>query len=54
MDFDRIKVTGQDGKLLTEQMAQAPEAYKGIAVPGFPNYFLPVGPNAMVISAFFL
>lgn len=53
MDFDRIKVSGQDGTMLADKMAEAPEAYKGIAVPGFPNYFLPVGPNAMVISASF-
>jgi cation diffusion facilitator CzcD-associated flavoprotein CzcO len=51
MDFDRIKVTGEEGNSLTDTMAQAPEAYMGIAVPGFPNYFLPIGPNAMVISA---
>jgi cation diffusion facilitator CzcD-associated flavoprotein CzcO len=50
MDFDRFEVTGLSNSSLSEQMAEAPEAYKGIAVPNFPNYFLSVGPNALVLS----
>jgi cyclohexanone monooxygenase len=50
LDFDRINVCGEHGLNLAEEMAKAPEAYKGIAVPGFPNYFLAVGPNALVLS----
>ena len=50
LDFDRIEVVGSHGKKLAEQMKQAPEAYKGIAVPNFPNYFFAVGPNGLVLN----
>jgi cation diffusion facilitator CzcD-associated flavoprotein CzcO len=53
LDFERIDVTGEDGQSLAEFMGRAPEAYKGIAVPGFPNYFLGVGPNGVLLSASF-
>lgn len=50
MDFDRIDILGQHGQKLGDVMEQAPEAYKGIAVPGFPNYFFGAGPNGIVLS----
>jgi cation diffusion facilitator CzcD-associated flavoprotein CzcO len=50
MDFDRFPVAGVNGKSFADCMQQAPMAYKGIAVPGFPNYFLGMGPNSMVLS----
>jgi cation diffusion facilitator CzcD-associated flavoprotein CzcO len=53
LDFERIEVLGEGGRSLAEQMARAPEAFKGIAVPGFPNYFLGVGPNGVLLSASF-
>ncbi len=53
LDFERIAVTGVDGESLAERMTRAPEAFKGIAVPGFPNYFLGVGPNGVLLSASF-
>jgi cation diffusion facilitator CzcD-associated flavoprotein CzcO len=53
LDFERIEVSGENGRSLAEQMARAPEAFKGIAVPGFPNYFLGVGPNGVLLSASF-
>ena len=53
LDFERIEVTGEPGHSLAEQMERAPEAFKGIAVPGFPNYFLGVGPNGLLLSASF-
>jgi hypothetical protein len=31
-------------------MADNPQAHKGIAVPGFPNYFFAVGPNGLVLN----
>ena len=34
-------------------MAEAPEAFKGFAVRGFPNYFFALGPNSLVASASF-
>ena len=50
LDFDRICVTGANGDNLAEVMEAAPEAYKGIAVPDFPNYFFTVGPNGLVLN----
>ena len=34
-------------------MAEAPEAYLGMSVSGFPNYFFALGPNALCASASF-
>ncbi|MEM1110406.1 MAG: NAD(P)/FAD-dependent oxidoreductase [Pseudomonadota bacterium] len=51
LDFDRIRVVGQDGRVLADEMARAPVAYKGIAAPGFPNYFFSAGPNGLAINA---
>jgi cation diffusion facilitator CzcD-associated flavoprotein CzcO len=50
LDFDRIEVLGEDGRSLAKQMEEAPEAHKGIAAPGFPNYFFAVGPNGLVLN----
>ncbi len=50
LDYDRIDVRGSDGVSLAEVMADDPQAYKGIAVPGFPNYFMAVGPNGLVLN----
>lgn len=50
LDFDRIDVRGVDGKSLAATMEKAPEAYKGIAAPDFPNYFFAVGPNGLVLN----
>ncbi len=53
LDYERIEVVGEDGRVLGEVMEKAPEAYKGVAVPGFPNYFFGVGPNGALLSASF-
>jgi len=50
MDYDRIEVIGASGKSLADTMGDAPRAYKGIAVPDFPNYFFAVGPNGLVLN----
>jgi cation diffusion facilitator CzcD-associated flavoprotein CzcO len=50
LDFDRIDVIGSEGSSLAEVMADDPRAHKGIAVPGFPNYFFAVGPNGLVLN----
>ncbi len=50
LDFDRIDVRGEGGRSLAEQMMASPEAYKGIAAPGFPNYFFVCGPNGLVLN----
>ncbi len=53
LDFERIDVTGEEGRSLAEEMGKAPEAFKGVSVPGFPNYFLGTGPNGVLLSASF-
>lgn len=50
LDYDRIDVKGKDGLVLAECMEQSTQAYKGIAAKGFPNYFMGMGPNAIVLS----
>ncbi len=50
LDFDRIEVSGENGASLAEVMADDPRAHKGISVPGFPNYFMAVGPNGLVLN----
>ena len=50
LDFDRIEVTGAAGQNLADVMADDPRAYKGIAVPGFPNYFFAMGPNGLALT----
>ncbi|HYH59137.1 MAG TPA: NAD(P)/FAD-dependent oxidoreductase [Thermoleophilaceae bacterium] len=40
---DRVK--GRAGRTLAETWDGSPQAYKGSAVPGFPNLFLLLGPN---------
>jgi cyclohexanone monooxygenase len=50
LDLDRIEVVGEDGKSLADVMGDAPNAHKGIATPGFPNYFFAVGPNGLVLN----
>jgi cation diffusion facilitator CzcD-associated flavoprotein CzcO len=50
MDYDRIEVVGASGGSLAEAMGDEPRAYKGIAVPDFPNYFFAVGPNGLVLN----
>src|SRR5262249_45395954 len=42
-----LTVVGREGRdLRSEWGADDPRAYLGVTVPGFPNYFLTVGPNS--------
>jgi cation diffusion facilitator CzcD-associated flavoprotein CzcO len=50
LDFDRFEVLGSQGQTLEQFMADDPRAYKGLCVPGFPNFFFAVGPNALVLN----
>jgi len=50
LDFDRIDVVGKAGEKLAESMSTAIGAFKGIAVPHFPNYFFAVGPNGLPLD----
>jgi len=43
-----MQVTGQDGRRLDEVWSSATEAYRSVAVPGFPNFFMLVGPNSPI------
>lgn len=40
-----LDVAGQDGRLLSQEWAEVPQTYLGVAVSGFPNFFLAYGPN---------
>ena len=43
--FDKVPIRGRDGALLSEAARGGLEAYKGAAIPGFPNLFMITGPN---------
>jgi len=43
-----MKVTGREGADLDAVWSRAPSAYLGIAVPGFPNFFMLNGPTGPV------
>ena len=48
-DFMRpMTVTGRDGLTIDEAWADANEAYRSVAVPGFPNFFMVAGPNSPI------
>ena len=40
-----LRIQGRDGRLLSAAWKEAPEAYRGTTVAGFPNLFLLLGPN---------
>jgi cation diffusion facilitator CzcD-associated flavoprotein CzcO len=40
-----MEIRGRAGRLLGEQWKDGPEAYLGITVSGFPNFFMMYGPN---------
>ena len=46
---DRLRGVG--GRTLGEVWSQSPRAYLGSAVPGFPNMFILLGPNAIGINS---
>jgi len=43
-----MEVVGTDGQTLADAWSQANEAYRSVAVPGFPNFFMLVGPNSPI------
>ena len=45
-----LDVVGEDGTTLREAWRDGPQAYLGMAVPGFPNFFMLYGPNTNVGS----
>ena len=46
-----MNVVGRDGRNLRDTLSARPEAYYGIAIPGFPNYFTICGINGTVAYA---
>ncbi|KAL4883949.1 hypothetical protein BJY04DRAFT_183569 [Aspergillus karnatakaensis] len=42
----RFPIVGQDGLSLSKRWEETPENYLSMAVDGFPNYFICLGPNA--------
>lgn len=46
----QIEVTGEDGVTLQQAWRDGPRAYLGMAMPGFPNFFMLYGPNTNVGS----
>ena len=43
-----MEVVGEGGRTLSEAWSAANEAYRSVAVPGFPNFFMLVGPNSPI------
>jgi cation diffusion facilitator CzcD-associated flavoprotein CzcO len=44
--YDRIDIRGVGGQALREKWADGPETFLGITVSGFPNMFMPTGPQS--------
>ncbi|MFT4570294.1 MAG: cation diffusion facilitator CzcD-associated flavoprotein CzcO [Hyphomicrobiaceae bacterium] len=43
-----IEVKGQDGVDLNEIWERGPQAYRSVAVPGLPNFFMLIGPHSPI------
>jgi 4-hydroxyacetophenone monooxygenase len=44
-----MEITGRDGRSLRAEWGDSdPRAYKGMSVPGFPNFFVLAGPNTIL------
>jgi cation diffusion facilitator CzcD-associated flavoprotein CzcO len=44
--YDRIDIRGVGGQSLREKWADGPDTFLGLAVSGFPNMFMPTGPQS--------
>jgi 4-hydroxyacetophenone monooxygenase len=45
-----IEVRGRSGRELHETWQNDPQAYMGVTVPGFPNFYLLYGPNTNIVT----
>lgn len=45
-----MRVTGEDGIELNEAWARGPYGYRTMAIPGFPNLFMILGPHSPLLS----
>jgi cation diffusion facilitator CzcD-associated flavoprotein CzcO len=43
-----LALTGPDGRTLDEAWAAGPRSYRTVALPGFPNFFMLIGPQSPV------
>ena len=43
-----MELIGEDGVTLEEAWADGPRAYRTVALPGFPNFFMLMGPHSPV------
>ncbi len=43
-----MQIVGKDGVSLDDAWSEANEAYRSVAIPGFPNFFMLVGPNSPI------
>jgi cation diffusion facilitator CzcD-associated flavoprotein CzcO len=41
-----IEIYGRGGRTLSEEWKSGPQAFRGVAVAGYPNYFMLMGPNS--------
>jgi cation diffusion facilitator CzcD-associated flavoprotein CzcO len=41
-----IEIHGRGGRVLSEEWRSGPQAFRGVAVAGYPNYFMLMGPNS--------
>jgi 4-hydroxyacetophenone monooxygenase len=46
-----MDIRGRDGVTLAERWGDDPEAYLGITVPGFPNFFVMYGPGTNLAAS---
>ncbi|HAK51329.1 MAG TPA: hypothetical protein DCM54_05415 [Gammaproteobacteria bacterium] len=44
-----MKIYGKDGRELHEAWNGDPTAYKGISIPGYPNFYCCYGPNTNIV-----
>lgn len=49
--FADFAITGRDNVDLQDLWNPIPQAYKGMEVPGFPNFFITAGPNSALASS---
>ena len=42
----RVEIVGRGNRILADDWADGPEAFKGVAVSGYPNFFMLMGPNS--------
>ena len=49
--FDKIAITGRNGRTLAEKWRAGPRAYLGVASAGFPNLFTITGPGSPSVLA---